>query len=198
LRTANKICMALLAIFVLNTFPPHQTKAGDLDPVALVNENPDSGKILTDVPFIEQKRYDCGPASVAMVLQYHGVDADADRIAKRFESEHVAGTFTVDLLIAASDAGLEAHWIEGDMEKLKHEIDSGRPPVVFLNLAINPLPMRHFAVAVGYVSHKGKDYIVLHSGYDRFLPVPERKFKRQWKRTGKMMMTVEPKKEGGK
>jgi len=128
-----------------------------------------------------------------MVLRYHGKEADPDEIAKRFQTEAVAGTFTVDLLIAASSAGMDAHWVEGNLEKLKQEIDHDRPVVVFLNLALNPLPARHFAVAVGYLELGKRDYVVLHSGDKPWVMAPLERFHRQWKRTGRMMMTVEPK-----
>jgi ABC-type bacteriocin/lantibiotic exporter with double-glycine peptidase domain len=167
-----------------------------MDAKDILKSDPKAGKIL-EVPFISQKRFQCGPASVAMALQYHGAEADPDRIAKRFETEAVAGTFTVDLLIAANDAGMEAHWIEGDIKALKKEIDRGRPAVVFLNLAVNPLPARHFAVAVGYLTHNGKDYVILHSGQTSWLMAPEKKFMKQWKRTGNMMMTIRPREDDG-
>ncbi len=161
------------------------------DPKAIIAADPAAGKLI-DLPFIAQKRFDCGPTSVAMVLRHHGVDADPDAIAKKFETEKVAGTFTIDLLIAAGNAGMDAHWITGDLQKLRDEIDHGRPAIVFLNLAINPLPQRHFAVAIGYLTHKGKDYVVLHSGGAPNLMVPVKKFSRQWKRTGHMTLTVAP------
>jgi ABC-type bacteriocin/lantibiotic exporter with double-glycine peptidase domain len=164
-----------------------------LDAKAIIAKDPGAGKLIVTVPFIEQKDFNCGPASVAMVLRYHGVDADAAAIAREFETKNVAGTFTVDLLIAASERGMDAHWVEGSMAALKKEINQGRPVIVFLNLAINPLPRRHFAVAVGYLRYDQKDYVVLHSGDTPFLMVPLEKFSVQWKRTGNMMMTVAPK-----
>lgn len=166
--------------------------AGSPDPREILKADPSAGTLISGVPFIAQKDFDCGPASLAMVLNFHGINADADAIAREFETRDTAGTFTVDLLIAASEAGAEAHWIEGDMDKLKGEIEAGRPVVVFINRAVNPLPARHFAVAVGYLSHQGRDYVVLHSGAEPWLMAPVRKFERQWKRTGRMMMTVLP------
>ena len=109
------------------------------------------------------------------------------------ETEAVAGVFTLDLLIAATEAGMEARWLSGRLADLKKEIERGRPAIVFLNLLPNPLPARHFAVAVGHLHHQGRHYLVLHSGPDPYLMVPEKKFKRQWKRTGNMMMTIKPK-----
>lgn len=191
-QASARAWMILLLPALLLIIPAHPGMASKtLDPKKIIADNPAAGKIL-DVPFIAQQRYDCGPAGLAMVLRFHGVDADADAIAREFESENVAGTFTVDLLIAATEAGMDAHWVEADLDALKKEINAGRPVIVFLNLAINPLPQRHFAVAVGYLTHQGKDYLVLHSGNTPLLMVQQKKFMRQWKRTGFMMMTVSP------
>ncbi len=166
--------------------------AAESKPGKILRQDPRAGKLLP-VPFIEQKPYECGPAAVAMALRYHGKEADPDAIARGFQAENVAGTFTVDLLIAANRAGMEAHWKPGTLEEIKAEIDAGRPVIVFLNLAVNPLPRRHFAVAAGYVKDGGKDFLVLHSGLDPWLMEPEGRFLRQWKRTGYMMMTMKPK-----
>jgi len=161
------------------------------DPQEILDDDPDAGAIL-DVPFIAQKSYACGPASIAMVLQHHGIPADADEITRRFHTDAIAGNFTIDLMVAANQAGVESHWLASDLGELRDEIDQNRPPIVFLNLVPNPAPARHFAVAVGYIEYKKRDYIVLHSGRDPFIMVSKRKFLRQWKRTGKMMMTVAP------
>lgn len=163
-----------------------------LDARAIVAADPSAGKIL-DVPFIPQGEYDCGPVALTMALRYQGLPADPASFNARFATDAVAGVFTVDLLIAASDAGAEAHWVNGDWDKLKAEIDAGRPPVVFLNLRINPLPARHFATAVGYLKFKGKDFVVLHSGTEAFKMVERRKFQRQWGRTKNSMLTLRPK-----
>lgn len=188
------IFISLIAVAIC---PASIGTAKDLpDPEKIIAADPDAGRLL-EVPFIPQKDYECGPASLAMVLGYYKIPADADRIAKRFETEKVAGTFTVDLLIAATERGVEAHWVAGTMEALRAEIDRKRPAIVFLNLAINPLPRRHFAVAAGYVTHRGKNYIVLHSGRTPWLLVPEKKFMREWKRTGYLMMTIDPKEKSG-
>jgi hypothetical protein len=180
-----------LCLWASVLFFPLSTTSAALDAKAILAQDPSAGKLL-DVPFIAQKSYACGPASVAMVLRYHGVSADADAIAARFFTTALEGTFTVDLLIAASDAGMEAHWVSADLATLRAEIDAGRPAVVFVNLALNPIPQRHFAVAVGYLTYRGKDYLVLHSGANAYQMEPEAKFAREWKRTANNMMTVRP------
>ena len=168
-----------------------ELKLGRSDPRKIIAENPEAGKLI-EVPFIAQERDQCGPASLAMILGHHGIEADPNEIYKKFETKAVAGVFTLDLLIAATEAGVKARWVEGEIEDLNKEIDQARPVIVFLNLLPNPLPARHFAVALGYIHHRGRDHIVIHSGPDPYLMVPEKKFKRQWKRTGNLMMTIKP------
>jgi ABC-type bacteriocin/lantibiotic exporter with double-glycine peptidase domain len=169
-----------------------RTKDRPLDPRALLAADPGAGKLIATVPFLPQTMANCGPTSVAMVLRYWGVAADPDQIAKKFESS-TAGTFTVDLLIAANDAGMDARWIKGDLDRLRAEIKADRPVIVFMNQAFNPLPFRHFAVAIGYLKYQSKNFIVLHSGPSAFLMVPEKDFLREWNRTQRMMLTIAPK-----
>ncbi len=38
--------------------------------------------LLSDVPFYAQKKYHCGPAALAMALQWSGVDTTPDQIAE--------------------------------------------------------------------------------------------------------------------
>jgi len=164
-----------------------------IDPRAILAQDPKAGKLIAGVPFIPQKQYQCGPASVAMVLRFYGVSVDPDAIAEQFETNDLAGNLTVDLLIAASEAGMEAHLVSGDLRGLKQLLDQDRPVIVLINFAPKFLPYGHFAVAVGYLKYQGRDYIALHSGQTPWLMVPEKTFLRQWDRTGRMMMTVVPK-----
>lgn len=188
-------CAPVLVALMLLAAPPGYLAAG-AEPIPsareVIEKDPAAGKLL-DVPFVAQKDHECGPAVMAMALRYHGIGADADAIVAEWRNEEVVGTFTVDLLIVANRAGLDAHWIGGDRDKLIAEIGRDRPAVVFMNMAINPLPARHFALAVGYFEHGGKDYVVLHSGAEEYKAVPWKKFDRQWKRTGRSMMTIAPK-----
>lgn len=160
---------------------------------SILAANPAAGKVLFSVPFLPQTPANCGPTSIAMVLQYYGIPADPKNIARNFETNALAGVFTVDLLITANQYGMDARWIKGDLPALRAEINADRPVIVFLNRAINPLPYRHFAVVVGYLNHQGRDYLVLHSGTSPFLLVPPKKFSREWKRTGNMMLLLKPK-----
>ena len=183
---------ALLLLLAVAAVAAPSSSVSAPDPRAIIKADPSAGKIL-DVPFIPQGEYDCGPVSLAMGLRWQGLTADPKAINDRFASNAVAGVFTVDLLIAAGDAGADAHWVEGSWEKLRAEIDAGRPPVVFLNLLIDPLPARHFALAVGYLKHKGREYVVLHSGAEAFKMVERHAFERQWGRTKNQMLTLRPK-----
>jgi ABC-type bacteriocin/lantibiotic exporter with double-glycine peptidase domain len=189
-KIVSFIIIAVTVTVLLPSFSNSQNIKTISEAHRILEKDPSAGKII-DVPFIKQKRFDCGPASVAMVINYYGIDADAEKIAKDFENENVVGTFTVDLLIAASEAGLDAHWVEGDIGKIKKEINAGRSVIVFLNLLMNPLPRRHFAVVVGYLSQNGKDYVILHSGETPYQMMPEKKFSKYFRRTGRMMMTAE-------
>ena len=57
-----------------------------------------SGRVVEDVPFYPQERYQCGPASLASVLNYLGVKVSPEEIASDIYSKTAKGTLDIDMV----------------------------------------------------------------------------------------------------
>ncbi len=104
---------------------------------------------ISNVPFIEQSEGHCGPASLAMALQWSGLDVSAQEIASQVYTPGMKGSLQNDLIGAARRHGRLAIPIQGLPDLLK-ELRAGHPVIVFENLALSWLPQWHYAVVFGY------------------------------------------------
>lgn len=108
-----------------------------------------------DVPFVRQVRAGCGPAAVAMVMQYWvqktpGLDAaaaGAEHIDKALPA-NPNGTFGKDLKEYLEAQGFSAYIFDGEMADLRNHLAKGRPVVVCLGLEGPDAPL-HYVVVVG-------------------------------------------------
>jgi len=149
----------------------------------------DSNPILIDnVPFYPQEEYQCGPASLASVLNYWGVHVTPDGIAKEIYSKSARGTLTIDMIIFAQKKGLNAIHYKGSVEDLKKNIDSGYPVIVFVDYGISLYQVNHFMVVIGY---SGNDVIV-NSGKDKEKFISEEDFTKAWERTKYWTLLIKP------
>jgi|YelNatPaOPRAMG01_1025707.scaffolds.fasta_scaffold203612_2 ABC-type bacteriocin/lantibiotic exporter with double-glycine peptidase domain len=154
-------------------------------------QNPLQGKYL-QVKFIPQKELYCGPASLAMLLNYYGCELTQDEIAERYFIAELGGMLNLDLIVAAKELGFEVEHGKGDWESLTRKIDSGDPVIVFWNYSIEPVPLRHFALAVGYFQSNDKEWLILHSGEKPDRIMSRAQFERLWAQEGNWMMSVKP------
>jgi len=136
------------------------------------------GHLITTVPFIPQEEYQCGPASLAMVLQYYGAPVDQDEITRALYIPSVRGTLNLDLEFYARRRGFQARSFEGTLARAKEEIRQGRPLIVFQDLGAALWPVPHFAVLLGYDDHAGA--VVLHSGTTPYRVLSYAEFERSW------------------
>jgi ABC-type bacteriocin/lantibiotic exporter with double-glycine peptidase domain len=136
------------------------------------------GHLITTVPFIAQEAYQCGPAALAMVLQYWGAAADAEEIGRALYLPSARGVLNLELEFQARRRGFRTQAFEGTLERVKTELRQGRPLIVFQDLGRGPVSVPHFAVLLGYDDRA--EVVVLHSGTTayRLLPYPE--FLRTW------------------
>lgn len=139
----------------------------------------DQGRIIRDIPFYPQKEYQCGPASLAAVLNFWGVPVTPEDVAKDIYSRSARGTLSIDMVLYAKEKGLEASWYAGGPDDLRQEIDAGLPLIVLVDRGFSVLQVNHFMVIVGY-SQKG---VIVNSGTDEKMFVPMDDFLREWKRT---------------
>jgi hypothetical protein len=137
------------------------------------------GKIVKGVPFYPQEEYQCGPASLAAVLNYWGVRVTPVDVAREIYSRSARGTLSIDMVLYAKEKGLNASWYTGGPYDLRRVIDAGLPLIILVDRGFSVLQVNHFMVVVGY---NGKGVIV-NSGRDEKILVPMNDFLREWERT---------------
>src|SRR5262245_30139207 len=81
-------------------------------------------RALLDVPFYEQKAYECGPAALAMALSYSGVSVLPDQLAPQAYTPGRKGTLQSDMVGAARRNGRIPFPVQG-MPALLHELANG-------------------------------------------------------------------------
>lgn len=117
--------------------------------------------VLDDVPFYAQERYQCGPASLAMMLNSQGLNANPEVLKELVYLPERHGSLKVELVAAARAHGLLVYPLDGSLESLLEEVAAGNPVLVMQNLRFGWWPQWHFAVVMGFDA--GKRNIILHT-----------------------------------
>lgn len=146
--------------------------------------------VLLGVPFFPDKTDQCGPSALASVLAFWGRPADPRALKEEVYLGKLGGALPLDLLIAARARGLVAAMSDGGLDRLKSEVDAGRPVIAFVNLGWRSLPIGHFMVVTGY--DEARQGVFAHSGLERDSFVPYRRFLKRWERTGRWALLVSP------
>ncbi len=117
--------------------------------------------VLDAVPFYPQERYQCGPASLAMMLNSQGLQTDPEILKELVFIPGREGALQVEMVAAARAHGMLAYPLDGKLESLLTEISSGNPVLVMQNLRFDWWPQWHFAVVVGYDAKQRN--LILHT-----------------------------------
>jgi ABC-type bacteriocin/lantibiotic exporter with double-glycine peptidase domain len=155
---------------------------------------PSDSTILKGVPYYSQEAYQCGPASLASVLNYwyerKGVsDRDTpEAIGSEIYSPTARGVLGFDLERYARKRGFAARQLTGTFESLTSNIDAGTPPIILVDYGFGPYRQGHFMVVTGYASGG----IVVNSGARRDAFVAQEELERIWKKTGFWTLVVTP------
>jgi tetratricopeptide (TPR) repeat protein len=145
---------------------------------------------LEAVPFYAQDDYQCGPASLAMVLEAGGKPIQPEALRPQVYLPDRQGSLQVEMLAATRRNGFVAVELNPKLSDLLAEIAAGNPAVVLQNLALDWVPAWHYAVAIGY--DLSEQRIVLRSGTERRLDMPLSTFERTWQRSGYWAMLALP------
>lgn len=164
--------LAWLALVGCATTAP-QTKAVLQSPPNVANRVEIPG-----VPFIEQSAGHCGPATLAMAMQWSGHNISVDELAPRLMTPAMKGSLQEDMVSASRREGVMAVKISG-MSSLLTELDAGHPVIIFENLGLAWYQKWHYAIVYGY--DLAKEEFVMHSGPERGERVDMRIFERSWK-----------------
>lgn len=161
-----------------------------------LNETPQTGRVIEGVPFFSDEGLMCGPASVAGVISFWGIETTIEEAKKEVFNAGIKGALPIDLFLFARKKGLDAAYVRGGIPELKRNISAGIPPILFVDTGFSIYPKRHYMVAVGYndalksalVNSGGQKGLVM--GYDELVKI--------WQKTDFSMLIVKPKGLNGK
>jgi hypothetical protein len=120
---------------------------------------------ISKVGFFPQKKYQCGPAALATVFQFAGVDVLPEDLVPEIYLPARQGSLQIEILAASRRHDLVAYHIEPYMEDLLKEVAAGNPVLVLQNLGLSWLPSWHYAVVVGF--NLTTKTLVLRSGVEK-------------------------------
>lgn len=145
---------------------------------------------LTSVPFFPQEEYQCGPAALATVLTWSGIQVTPSDLAPQVYIPERQGSLQLELIGAARRHGRIPYVLQPQLESLLAEVATDNPVVILQNLSLPWYPIWHYAVVVGF--DLKSDRLVLRSGREKRREVPFRVFERTWRRSQYWSMVVMP------
>lgn len=134
---------------------------------------------ITGVPLIQQEDFFCGPASIAMVMQWAGAEITQQDVAALAFNPGAGGTYLADMIGSSRRLGQLALQIN-DFDQLLAEVTAGHPVIVFQNLGLGVFPVWHYGVVTGY--DLAKDEVYLNSGQLDQMVMAFAVFERTWRR----------------
>jgi tetratricopeptide (TPR) repeat protein len=145
---------------------------------------------LLAVKFFPQEEYQCGPAALAMALDWAGKNVTPDMLAPEVYLPSRKGSLQLELVANARRRGTVPYVLRPELQALLAEVVAGHPVVVFQNLGLAWYPKWHYAVLVGFDLER--DQLVLRSGTEERHQVPLAVFERTWRRGDYWAMVVMP------
>ena len=142
------------------------------------------------VPFIAQEDYECGPASLAMVMQAAGLNISAETLVPQVYLPARKGSLQVEMLAATRRQGLVPYTLEPRLQDVLQEVSAGHPVLVFQNLSLPVYPVWHYAVVIGY--DRDRNVMLLHSGRTPQMEMSLYAFERTWARGNYWAMLALP------
>jgi len=144
---------------------------------------------IPSVPFYPQEAYQCGPAAMAMVLQWTKANVSPQDLIPKVFVPAKKGSLQPALISAARRYNRLAYPIKG-VEALLKELAAGHPVIILQNLGLQWFPRWHYSVPIGY--NMAKAVFIIHSGKEARRRMSWTLFMRTWKRADYWGLVVLP------
>jgi hypothetical protein len=131
------------------------------------------------IPFYSQKAYQCGPAALAMVLNWSGLPISPEDLTPEVFTPDLKGSLQSAMVSAVRRNGRIAYVFTG-LSDLFAEVAAGHPVIILQNLGLSWYPVWHYAVVVGY--DLPEKYVILRSGNIRRKFMSFQVFEKTWAR----------------
>lgn len=176
-RRGNLFCLALLLfLFFCSCMTPPR--------IPSIQET----QLIENVPFYPQGKNQCGPASLASVLNYWGVALSPKEISDAIWSPGARGTLDLDMVMYARRKGFNARQYAGSVDDLIRSIQQKIPLIVLVDEGFWIYQRDHFMVVIGYRTEGP----IVHSGTKARHPIPWSDFLRSWEKTKFWTLRINP------
>ncbi|MEJ2726651.1 MAG: C39 family peptidase [Deltaproteobacteria bacterium] len=178
-KSPSAVNISLLIFFLLFSSCAISTRPDDLA----------ESKMLKDIPFYKMKAHQCGPASLASVLNFWGIAVSPAHIADEVYSDSARGTLNLDMIWYPERRGLNTRQYKGSIDDIKHNVDRGCPLIVMVDYGFWVYERNHFMITLGY----NEDGVIVNSGngYPELITFED--FLRSWRRAGFWTLLITPK-----
>lgn len=139
---------------------------------------------VSGVPFYPQEGFRCGPAAMAMVLDWTGLDLKPAALEGQFYGLRDPRPALAD---SANRYGRLAYPVTGT-HALMAELAAGHPVVAVQNLGVESEPLWNCVVAIGYDREAGE--VLVHAGDQASKRMSLRLFERLWSDTDQWGLVV--------
>lgn len=181
------LCRAGVFLILVLFVPSAVSCIGPAGTSSLAGSMPSGARLIRDVPFFPQQKFQCGPAAMASVLNYRGLRITPEEVAREIYSESARGSLNIDMVFFAERKGMKATQYSGSLADLKKNVDGSNPVIVLVDFGFLNYRKDHFMVVVGYDSVS----VIAHSGKNSFLTVPNEDFLKSWNRTKNWTLLVQ-------
>ncbi|MDJ0805516.1 MAG: PA2778 family cysteine peptidase [Gammaproteobacteria bacterium] len=145
---------------------------------------------LTETPFYPQEEYQCGPAALATVLSFRGLEITPDELTPQVFLPERKGSLQIELTATARRYGMLAYPLSGSLSDLLSEVAAGNPVLVLQNLAFGWWPRWHYAVVMGFDLEQQE--IILRSGREKRWRSRLTAFNNTWARASNWALVILP------
>jgi hypothetical protein len=135
--------------------------------------------MLDGVPFFAQEEYQCGPAALAMALDYAGADVTPDALVSEVYLPGRHGSLQADMAATPRRHGIVSYRLAPRYEDMLREVGAGNPVIVLQDYGVWPIHLWHYAVVIGY-DRRAKS-VTLRSGRRPALTMPLAVMEYLWK-----------------
>ena len=182
-RTIAGIFLSCLYIFACATPQTNQLK------IKKPRDLPEQA-LITNTPFFPQEQFHCGPATLAMAMNYYGSTLSPREIAKDVFTPNLKGSLQVEMKAAVRKQGMLAYELTPELVYLLAEVSVGHPVIVLQNLSIRWYPVWHYALVIGY--NLKRNTVILHTGVNPNYKVSMGTFEQTWQRANNWALVVLP------
>jgi len=119
---------------------------------------------IENVPVIKQEENHCGPATLAMVMNFYDMNKTPEELSHGLYHEKLKGSFFPEMKARARSEGMMVLEVN-DLRKAFEEVRAGHPVIVLQNNGFRFMPQWHFTVLSG-MDFEGPDVYVTEDKRD--------------------------------